>query len=112
MGIKPNTGKRIEHSSIRIALTEVSDVPTPARAARPLRVTEKEFLKCCKRVREIMKLEASPADQNRDKARTKKLEKKAEAIQELETSAQYLPGDSELLSKNADIVKLLESQHS
>jgi ATPase subunit of ABC transporter with duplicated ATPase domains len=90
------------------ALTQILNVPTPAR---PLRATEKEFLRCCKRAREILKLEALQPVQNLDKAQARKLQTKEEAIEELVNYAMYLPGDSDLLEKNADIKQLLETQH-
>lgn len=106
------SAKCIEECTMQLALTQISNVATPARDAGPLRATEKEFLRCSKRVREILKLEALQAVQELDKARAKKLDKKGEALQELMSSARYLPENSDVLEKNPDIKELLELQHS
>merc|ERR1712048_1531966 len=109
--IKATSTELIEEPVAYAARMQLSNVPTPARDKGPLRATEKEFLRCTKRVRDILKLEALQAGQELDKARSKKLEKKEEAMQELVSSAKYLPADSDLLDKNADMKELLESRH-
>jgi ABC-type multidrug transport system ATPase subunit len=109
---QPTNATCREESVARPVLAQISNVPTATRDVSLLRATEKEFLKCSKRVRDILKLEALlEAGQKLDKARAKKLEKKEEAVQELVSSAKYLPGDSDMLEKNSDIKELLESQH-
>jgi len=105
------SAKRVEESTAQLTHAQLSHAATPARDAAPLRATEKEFLRCSKRVREILKLEALQAVQELDKARAAKLDKKGEAIQELMSSARYLPEDSDVLERNPDIKELLESQH-
>merc|ERR1712187_190972 len=110
--IEPRDATCTQKCVAKPALAQLSKIPTPAREAGPLRETEKEFLRCSKRAREILKLEESlKLGQSLDKARSHKLEKKEEAIQELVNSAKYLPGDSDLLEKNADIKEIIESQH-
>merc|ERR1719399_1809628 len=87
---------RDEDFPTQSALAQIARVSTPARGAcassnpivptcdaRPLRITEKEFLRCSKRVREILKLEALQAGQQLDKSQRNKVEKKEEAIQDL-----------------------------
>jgi ABC-type Mn2+/Zn2+ transport system ATPase subunit len=122
--VQPASMICLDKSGSQPPLAQIPTVPTPARGASPfsnvslpvrdagpLRATEKEFLRCSKRVREILKLEALQASQQLDTAQAKKLEKKEEAIQDLLSSAQFLPGDSEMLAKNIDMKELLEFQH-
>jgi ATPase subunit of ABC transporter with duplicated ATPase domains len=78
-----------------------------ATTPTPLRATEKEFLRCAKKLREILKLEVLRADGGIDKAQEKKLQTRDETIQELAIAVNYLPVDSALPGKNADIMKLL-----
>lgn len=109
--IQTTSAKCVEESAAQTAVTQLSTVPTPARDAGPLRATEKEFLRCTRRLREILKLEALKLGQQLDKAQAKKLDKKEEAVEELVSSANYLPADSDLLEKNPDMKELLELQH-
>jgi energy-coupling factor transporter ATP-binding protein EcfA2 len=100
------------HTQCPKFLAQLSNAPSPARVPGPLRATEKEFLRCIKRMRDILKLEALQASGNLDTAQAKKLEKKDEAFQELASSAAYLPTDSDLFEKNADIKELLQPKAS
>merc|ERR1712190_632311 len=89
---KASITRRPQNSEATATLNQqLSDVPTPARDVRPLRPSEKEFLKCCKRVREILKLEALQSKQGLDKAQVQKFATRAEAVQELVASAKYFP---------------------
>lgn len=73
----------------------------------PLRGTEKEFLRCIKRVREILKLEAVSSQGGLLKTQEEKLRKKDEALTDLAEATLYLPGDSNLRNKNMDVLELL-----
>jgi ABC-type multidrug transport system ATPase subunit len=99
-----------EEPVVQSSLPPLSNCLNLVRSSGPLRTTEKEFLKCIKRVREILKLESLRDGCDLDKAQKKKMEKKAEAIEEMISYATYLPVDSDLLARNADVKELLESQ--
>lgn len=79
----------------------------PCPVNTPLRATEKEFLKCVKRAREMLKLEELQAVGSLAKTQEEKLKKKDEAVKELADVLQYLPSDSDLLDKNRDLLRLL-----
>lgn len=76
--------------------------PTPSN--RAMGVAEKEFLKCAKRMREILRLQEQKA---LDKSQEEKVKRKEEALQELADALKYLPCDSELPEKNRDLLGLL-----
>merc|ERR1711974_212145 len=66
--------------------------------------TEKLFLKAVKAVRQIEKLEETQAaGGNLDKGQKQKIQRKAEAWQELRDMAQLLPKDSDLKTKHKDL---------
>uniref|UniRef100_A0A7S2FRQ3 ABC transporter domain-containing protein n=1 Tax=Alexandrium andersonii TaxID=327968 RepID=A0A7S2FRQ3_9DINO len=98
----------------RLPLVAVGS-PGPARAAAAvdtpaLRETEKEFLRCVKRVRETLKLEALRASGHLQKTQEEKLQRKAEAWRELSDAEAYLPQDSSLRAKNMDLLASLASE--
>jgi ABC-type Mn2+/Zn2+ transport system ATPase subunit len=100
-----------DKQSLRRRATSMVAIPTPSRAT-PLRATEKEFLKCAKTVREILKLEALRSSSGIDKTQEKKLQKKEAAVSELASAAEFLPSDSDLLEKHEDIMRLLLAEQN
>lgn len=75
----------------------------------PLRGAEKEFLQSVKRLREILKLEALGVSGQLQKTQEAKLQRKGEVLKELAEVVAYLPHDSDLGDRNADVLAMLPS---
>jgi len=73
----------------------------------PLRATEKEFLRCVKKVRETLRLEQLQASGRLLKTQEEKLQRKGEALRELAEAAAYLPCECNLRDRNADLLAML-----
>jgi len=91
------------------ALLHPTAAPVSEGGSQPLRVTEKEFLRCVKRVREMLKLEALKSSGSLLKTQAEKLQRKDEALRELADAELYLPSDSGLREKNLHLLELLRS---
>merc|ERR1711920_429988 len=78
--------------------------PNPRPVDGPLLVSEKEFLKCAKRIREILKLEELKKTGQLNKSQENKWQTKADALGELIEALKYLPEDSGLREKNEDLI--------
>jgi len=83
------------------------DVPADHVGTSTLTDQEKAFLKTAKKVREVLKLEATSAGKDLDKMQTKKLEGKQGLLLELSSIEKDLPLDSGLRVKNKDVLDAL-----
>lgn len=114
LGACPVVGLEAKLAQPTVAPT-LEGAPQPAAASilegasQPLKVTEREFLRCVKRVREMLKLEALKSSGSLLKTQAEKLQRKEDALKELAESESYLPCDSSLREKNADLLELLRS---
>lgn len=78
------------------------------KASSKLTEDEKEYLKLCKKLRDVLKLEEkSKSGEALDATQQKKLESRDDMVKEVGRLAARLPGETELLDKNPDITELL-----
>jgi hypothetical protein len=78
---------------------------SPQEQEMPLRATEKEFLRCVRRMRDMLKLEDLRAAGKLAKMQEQKLAKKDEAFKEFNDALERLPADSRLCERNMDLIE-------
>lgn len=96
--IPPYCAVHSEHSNNEGA---AGSAAAPSRAASMLTQTDKNFLKFCKVVRDIWKLEAQ---QGLAKNQLDKIAKKLDALNEVRNLLKFLPADSNLRQNNQDVI--------
>merc|ERR1712151_140455 len=73
----------------------------------PLSTSEKDFLKCSKKVREILKLNEMKKSGPLDKSQEKKLERREEAFRDFAEALTYLPDGSAFRERNQDLIEFV-----
>jgi len=110
-GSKPSTGGGYQAQKMPKATQDESSKDCEGKADHvgPSTLTEQEkaFLKTAKKVREVLKLEASSAGKDLDKMQAKKIEGKQGLLLELSSIEKDLPLDSDLRVKNKDVLDAL-----